>query len=184
MYEESTAIPFIIAGPDIVAGAVVDEPVTLVDCYRSILEAVGCPVPAEDEALPSQSIWQIARGARPARTILSEYHAAASVTGSFMIRHGRWKYVHHAGMVPELFDLMADPGETVDLAGRPDMAGVLAECEARLRLICDPDAVNAQAFTDQRKKIAEYGGRQAIIDRGDYSYTPAPGEMPVLVVKP
>ena len=99
-----------------------------------------------------------------------------------MIRHGRWKYIHHVGFRPELFDLESDPGETTDLAERPDMAAVLAECEARLRAICDPDAVNAKAFADQRALIASYGGREAVIARGDYSYTPAPGEKPVLVV--
>ena len=45
------------------------------------------------------------RRAARSRTVLSEYHAVASVTGSFMIRHGRWKYIHHVGYRPELFDL-------------------------------------------------------------------------------
>ena len=31
--------------------------------------------------------------------------------------------------------------------------------------------------------IAEHGGRDAILARGDFSYTPAPGETPVLVVE-
>ena len=184
MYEESAAVPFIAAGPAIEAGKVVDTPISLVDCYRSILEAVGCPDLPEESGLPSRSVWSIASGARPDRNVLSEYHAAASVTGTFMIRHGRWKYIHHVGFRPELFDLEADPGETEDLAERPGMAQVLAECEARLRAICDPDLVNAQAFADQRRLIAANGGREAVISRGDYSYTPAPGEKPVLVVKP
>jgi choline-sulfatase len=184
MYEESAAVPFITAGPHIEAGKVVDTPISLVDCYRTILEAVGCPASPEDAGLPSQSLWTIASGARPDRNVLSEYHAAASVTGTFMIRHGRWKYIHHVGFRPELFDLEADPGETEDLAERPGMEQVLAECEARLRMICDPDLVNAQAFADQRRLIAAHGGREAVINRGDYSYTPAPGEKPVLVVKP
>ena len=129
-------------------------------------------------ALPSHSLWDIAAGARPDRTVLSEYHAVASITGSFMIRHGRWKYIHHVGYRPELFDLESDPGETTDLAERPDMAPVLAECEAALLRICDPEAVSAEAFADQRRRIAEHGGREAIIARGDYGYTPAPGEKP------
>ena len=183
MYEESAAVPLIVAGPGVPAGAVVATPVSLVDGHRSILEAVGCPLAAEDEALPSRSLWAIAAGQRPERTVLSEYHAAGSITGSFMIRHGRWKYVHHVGFRSELFDLEADPGETTDLAERPDLASVLAECEARLRALCDPAAVNAEAFADQRRRIAEHGGRNAILARGDYSYTPAPGEKPVLVVE-
>jgi choline-sulfatase len=115
--------------------------------------------------------------------VLSEYHAAGSITGSFMIRYGRWKYIHHVGFRPELYDLEADHGETTDLAERSAVAPVLAECEARLRALCDPAAVNAEAFADQRRRIAAHGGRDAILARGDFSYTPAPGEKPVLVVE-
>jgi choline-sulfatase len=182
MYDESAAIPLIMAGPGIAQGAVVETPVSLIDCYRTAMEAVGCPVPPADEALPSRSLFKIADGNRPARAVLSEYHAAGSITGSFMIRHGRWKYVHHVGFRPELFDLAADPGETRDLAEQPAMASALEECEAVLRAICNPEAVSAEAFADQRRRIALHGGADAIKARGDYSYTPAPGEKPVLVV--
>jgi choline-sulfatase len=178
MYEESAAIPLIMAGAGVSPGAVVGTPASLVDCYRTVLEAVGCPVLKDDLALPSQSLWEIAAGAHPDRNVLSEYHAVASITGAFMIRHFRWKYIHHVGYRPELFDLESDPGETTDLAERPDMASVLTECEAALLRICDPAAVSAEAFGDQRRRIAEHGGRDAIIARGDYGYTPAPGEKP------
>src|SRR5260370_36282526 len=103
--------------------------------------------------LPSRSIWPLIAGERRDRTVLSEYHAAASITGSFMIRHGRWKYTYYVGYPPELFDLERDPGETTDLAAEPALAGVLQDCEARLRSICDPEAVNARAFSDQEERI-------------------------------
>jgi choline-sulfatase len=183
MFDESAAIPLVLAGPDVAAGATVDTPVSLIDCYRSAIEAVGCPVSRGDLGLPSRSLWAIAQGEEPCRNVLSEYHAAGSITGSFMIRHGRWKYVYHVGYRPELYDMEADPGETTDLAERAEMASVLAECEAELRRICDPEAVNAEAFADQRRLIAQHGGVDAILSRGDFSYTPAPGEKPVLVSK-
>jgi len=178
MYEESAAVPFIVAGPDVPAGQVVDAPISLVDLYRSILECAGARAPVEDKALPSRSIWPLLAGERPDRTILSEYHAAASITGSFMIRHGRWKYTYYVGYRPQLFDLERDLGETTDLAPDPRFTEVLKECEARLRAICDPEAVNARAFRDQAKRIAEHGGADAILRRGDFGYTPAPGEKP------
>ncbi len=176
MYDESVAVPFIASGPDIPAGRTVDTPVSLIDLYRTILDGAGVPPAPEDAGLPSRSIWPIIAGERPDRDILSEYHAAGSCTGMFMLRHGRWKYIHHAGHRPELFDLEADPGETRDLAKDPAHAGVLALCEARLRAMLDPEAVNAQAFADQRRTMEENGGREAILARGDFGYTPAPGE--------
>ena len=183
MYEELAAIPMILAGTGVAPGAVVNTPVSLVDCYRTVLDAVGCPVSDDDKARPSHSLWDIAAGARPHRTVLSEYHAVASITGSFMIRHGRWKYVHHVGYRPELFDLESDLGETTDLAERSEMASVLAECKAALSRICDPEAVSAEAFADQHRRIASYGGREAIMARGDYGYTPAPGEKPAFATR-
>jgi choline-sulfatase len=181
MYEESVAVPLVMAGADIPAGQVVETPVSLVDCYRTVLETVGCPVSEDDLALPSRSLWEVLAGRVPDRNVLSEYHAAGSITGTFMIRHGRWKYIHHVGFRPELYDLEADPGETTDLAERPDTAPVLAECRAALLRICDPDAVTTEAFADQRRRIALHGGRDAVMQRGDYGYTP--GEEPARVVR-
>jgi choline-sulfatase len=48
--------------------------------------------------------------------VFSEYHAFASITGFFMVRFDRWKYVHYQDYRPQLYDLEADPGETRDLA--------------------------------------------------------------------
>jgi choline-sulfatase len=169
MYEESVAVPLVMAGVGIPPGLVVDTPVSLVDCYRTVLEAAGCPLPHADQ--------------RPDRNVLAEYHAAGSITGTFMVRHGRWKYIYHVGFRPELYDLEDDPGETTDLAERPDMASVLAECRGALLRICDPEVVSAEAFADQRRRIALNGGRDAVVQRGDYGYTPVPGEKPARVVK-
>ncbi|HEX2885195.1 sulfatase-like hydrolase/transferase [Vineibacter terrae] len=176
MYEESAAVPFIAAGPDIAPGRVVPAPVSLIDVYRSALECVGTAAPVPDRDLPSRSIWPLIEGADAPRVILSEYHAAASVAGTFMVRRGRWKYVYHAGYRPELFDLRADPGETTDLATDPAYVGALDTCERALRDICDPDQVDARAFADQAARIAQHGGVEAIMKRGDFGHTPPPGE--------
>jgi choline-sulfatase len=110
---------------------------------------------------------------------LSESHAAGAATGTFMIRKGPFKYVYYAGMPPQLFDLDTDPQETRDLAREPGYQGLVADCEAALRRVVDPDAADALAKADQGAHIAAMGGREAIIARGSFGYSPTPGTKPV-----
>ena len=76
----------------------------------------------------------------------------------------------------------ADPDELCDLAEDPAYATVLAELEAELRTLLDPEAVDARAKADQREKIEEFGGREAVLARGTFTNSPAPGETPIFIV--
>jgi choline-sulfatase len=97
------------------------------------------------------------------------------MTGAYMIRHGKYKYIHYAGLPPMLFDLAADPHERSDLGRDPAAAAVVRECEAALRKVVDPDAADRLAKSDQSAKIAEVGGKDAILKRGTFRYSPPPG---------
>ena len=70
---------------------------------------------------------------------------AGAMTGAYMIRHGQYKYIHYAGLPPMLFDLAADPHERSDLGRAPASAAIVRECEAALRAMVDPDAVDRLA---------------------------------------
>jgi choline-sulfatase len=179
MYEDSVGIPMLMADPDIPAGFVCQEPVSLVDGFPTILDSTGVPRMAADAGLPGASLFDVIRGHTGPRTVFSEYHASGSVTGAFMVRRGRYKLIHYAGMPPQLFDLAADPWEANDLAGDPGFSGVLAACEADLRAIADPEAIDARARRDQRARIDAFGGREAVLARGTFGHSPVPRETPV-----
>ena len=51
---------------------------------------------------------------------------------AMMIRTESWKYVYSPGERDELFDLVADPREIVNLADDPQYASVVAELRERL----------------------------------------------------
>lgn len=178
MYEESAAIPLIVAGPGIEAGKVVQTPASLVDLYPSVLEAVGVAASDSHRSLPGRSLWQAARGDDRERTVFSEYHAVGARNAIFMLRSGRYKYVHYVGDPPQLFDLERDPEERHDLAGSSEHRGELEALEAELRSLLDPEATDARAKEDQRAKVAAFGGREAVIARGTFDNSPAPGEEP------
>ena len=176
LYEDSTAVPLIMAGPSVSEGKRVSAPVSLVDIYPTIIECTGEEDAPDEAPKPGTSLLSVAAGDVPERTVLSEYHASGSITGEFMLRVGRWKYHYYVGYEPQLFDLETDPHETVDLAADPEHAETLAMCEVELRKVVDPEAANDLAFQDQAAKIEALGGLDVISQRQEHGYTPAPGQ--------
>ena len=174
MYEEIAGVPWLLAGAGVPAGARCDTPVSHVDAFPTILELAGEEMPA---GYPGFSLREIAKGSKPERTVLSEYHGMGSSTGAFAIRNGRWKYVHYAKFAPQLFDLERDPEETEDLAADRAHAAALEECRRKLYAILDPEEVDRRARARQAELLAANGGREAVIKRGDFGFTPAPGTM-------
>ena len=167
----------ILAGPGIAggtaAGRTVDTPVSLVDVFPTVLDATGAPAPSAP--LPGRSLLEVAAAPEdPDRPVLSEYHDGGSVTGAFMLRRGGWKLVHHEGFAPQLFDLSGDPDERCDLAADGAAADVLGAMQAGLRAMVDPAAANAQAFADQRARLDELGGADAVraMHGYDFGYSP------------
>lgn len=174
MYEESAAIPLIMAGPEIKQG-VSETPVSLVDLSATITDHFGEVL---DDA-PGRSLYDIANEADdPEREVFSEYHAAGAVTGAFMLRKGRWKLIYYVGFEPELFDLEADPEEMTNRAADPACAEVIADLKDRLYAICDPELTDANAHADQAAMIASYGGREAALKLGAPAATPPPEVSP------
>lgn len=169
MHEDAVAIPMILAGPDVPSGGVIDTPVSLVDCYPTIVEGVGETLSAEEKALPGTSLFKIAEGEQPKRWIISEYHDGGMSTGIFMLVKDPWKFIYYPGHRPQLFNLCDDPMEDLDLAGDPAHASALRECEAALREVLDPDAVNDDVFAKQGRIIEDFGGydRVAAMEESD-----------------
>jgi choline-sulfatase len=175
MFEEAAAVPLIMAGEGIASGQVIKTSVSHVDVYPTILDAVGNHEDSLRQGFPGTSLMDIAQGAQPERNVLVEYHGMGSATGAFMIRHGQYKYVHYVGYPSQLFDLQSDPEELIDLAVNPAYSHVLEDCRKRLYKICDPEEVDSRAKARQAELLAQNGGRDAVVARGDLGFTPVPG---------
>ncbi len=174
MYQESTAIPMLMTGPDVPSG-VCATPVDLLDLYPTILEGVAVEPMPEMNDRPGKSLFTLGHAEDDIeRAVFSEYHAVGSNSGGYMLRKGRWKFHYYVGFRPELFDLETDPEEMVDLAQDPAHADTLARMEAELRKICDPEAVDQLAKSDQAELIAKHGGREKALLVGAPGATPPP----------
>ena len=172
MYEESSGVPLVMAGPGVAAGQRCATPVSLVDVYPTVVESACGALDARERALPGANLITLAREQPADRVVFSELHDDGSMTGEFMVRLGNWKLVHYVGYPPQLFDLAADPFEELDLAGRPETADVQSRLYDELHGIVDPDAVNRLAFADQQARIESLGGVEAILSRPDFNFTP------------
>ena len=171
MYEEASAIPLIAAGPGMPEAARCDAPASHVDLHQTIHDLKATDA---DRKLSGIALQDLFRGGYEERGVLSEYHETGAITGMFMLRWRNWKYIAYPGYPPQLFDLAADPIEADDLVSDPAHADTVKACDAKLREIVDPDDVNARCFTDQARKIAALGGREAALDDGSHAYTPMP----------
>ena len=191
MYDEACAVPLIIAGPDInptvdinnaadnnntANAAVCDTPVSLLDLSVTIAEHFNTEIAANQQHghIRGDNLLDIAAGKHKERMVFSEYHAAGAVSGAFMIRTQRWKYIYYVGFEPELFDLQNDPEELTNLAADAACADIKASLHKALTDIGDPETIDSLAHQDQADIIAAYGGRDKAFGLGASAATPPP----------
>jgi len=180
MFEESAGVPMILKGPNLPKSKKIKTPVSLVDIFPTVVDSLNLSPNSRDIDLPGKSLLKIAQETDDyERVVLSEYHAAASPVGAFMLRKGKYKYVYFAeGYDPQLFNLEEDPYEQNDLFSNENFKDILNSFYDNLLKICDPEAVNKRAKKEQNDKILKHGGIEAIKQRGDFGYSPAPGQTP------
>jgi choline-sulfatase len=134
LWERSTRVPLIFAGPGVPAGQGTTQPAELLDIYPTLIELCGL-TPRDDLeglSLVPQIKDPAARRDRPAITSHNQ--------GNHGIRSERWRYIRYADNSEELYDIQNDPNEWTNLAGDPQHAAVLAEHRRWLPEIDRPPA--------------------------------------------
>ena len=148
-YEGSVGVPLIVRGPGIAAGRTVENPVSLVDMYPTIMEMAGLDTPKE---LPGESWLPLARvdGSPSQRRqyVFSEFHGNFFHHAWYMLVKDGYKYTYYVNDRPTLFDLRNDPTENVDLATDETFGPILKDFETLLRTIVDPETVDREAKKD------------------------------------
>ncbi len=153
MYEISLRVPLIIAGPGITAQTL-DHYVDHCDTFHTICQLAGVELPADSYA--GASYAELLRGEQIQwdDTRYGEYGDLR------MIRDRRWKLILRYPKGPhELFDLSADPAETVNCYARePDIVGAY---QARLDAFYADHEVEALSGLNVKRLPKHNGGSEA-----------------------
>jgi len=121
LWEESTRVPLLFAGPGIEPGEDCAAPASLIDIYPTLVELCGLPENAHLEGLSLVPQLRDPAESRERPAITSSYF------GNHAIRTRDWRLIAYGDGATELYDHRDDPGELRNLAGDPAYAETLEE---------------------------------------------------------
>lgn len=120
LWERTSNVPFIWAGPGIARGATVDTTVSLLDTYPTLIELCGLPVNAGNEGVSLASVLKTP-GSATDRSVIQCNH------DSFALINQQWRYTRYGNGEEELYNISKDPGEHDNLVHNPEYADVITE---------------------------------------------------------
>jgi arylsulfatase A-like enzyme len=120
LWERSTHVPLIFAGPGIAHGRCT-HPAELLDLYPTLCELTGAPIPegVEGHSLMPQLKDPIAPREWPAITTHGQ--------NNHTVRTDRYRYIRYADGSEEFYDMQSDPNEWTNLAKDPKCADLIQQ---------------------------------------------------------
>jgi choline-sulfatase len=161
-FEWAARVPLIIAAPERFAPGHpgrVEQNVSLLDLYPSLVELAGAEAPEPAETVPAEplggrSLLPLMDGRSEGwpDTVLGEYLGEGAAGPLVMVRRGAHKYVAGEASPPQLFDLGRDPQELTDLAGEPAQGALARAFAEAVAARWDLEALRRQVIASQRRR--------------------------------
>jgi choline-sulfatase len=151
-FEGSARIPLVVHAPARFRASRVATPVSLVDVLPTIIELSGGSVADAVEPLAGRSLLPLCQGETEERTVVGEYAAEGACAPIVMLRRGTLKFVHCPADPDQMYDLAADPGERVNLAGQPAWAAAVAEFRNEITQRWDLARFHDDVLRDQARR--------------------------------
>jgi arylsulfatase A-like enzyme len=159
LWERSTRVPLIWAGPGIAVNARSKRTVELLDIYPTLADLCGL---AKPDILEGHSLVPQLKNANAPR----EWPAITSHNqGNHTIRTEQWRYIHYADGSEELYDMVKDPNEWTNLAADPKLKSVKSDLARWLPKVDRPLAPNSAARTlsyDPATREAVWEGKKIV----------------------
>lgn len=128
VFEHSTHVPLIVAGPGVGAGGAADSFTYLHDLFPTLADVAGATVPPGLDGSSLRPVWEAkASGTRDSVFLAFMQEQRA-------VRDDRWKLIAYPALGHlQLFDLQDDPFETRNLIEHPAHAGQVRRLQALMR---------------------------------------------------
>jgi arylsulfatase A-like enzyme len=121
LWERSTRVPLLFAGPGVAKGSRCNQPAELLDLYPTLVDLCGL---TKRDDLEGHSLVPQLRDPAAAR----EWPAITSHNqGNHAVRSERWRYIRYADGSEELYDMRSDPHEWTNLSADLQYGNVIAE---------------------------------------------------------
>ena len=159
LWERSTRVPLIWAGPGVTGGARCSRPVELLDVFPTLLELTGQPARPDLEGHSLVPQLREASAPRPWPAITTHNQ------GNHSIRTERWRYIRYADGTEELYDEQNDPNEWTNLAADPKTAAIRQDLKRWLPKLDRPMVPGSRSRVlsyDPATKQAVWEGRKII----------------------
>ena len=160
-FEPSARVPLVMAGPGVATG-VATNACSLVDILPTLLDTGGGSEDMLGAPVDGRSLMPLARGeADLMDEAIGEYCAEMTGHPVFMIRRGTLKYVHCDPDPPQLYDVVADPEERVNLADDPAYAEAARAFALDVTERWNSEALRADVIATQKSRRALHAAMEA-----------------------
>jgi len=169
LWERTSNVPFIWAGPGITQGERPDATVSLIDIYPTLVDLCGLPQPHQPLEGESQArVLAKPRSAKDRNVLLPHVNP-----GEYAIINRDWRYIRYGNDGEELYKLSSDPNEWHNLADDPAFAAKKTE----MRKHAPVSFASPSPKLNPRKDLV-IDGETFHWEKGKGNYSPPPKYLP------
>ena len=152
-FEGACRVPLVVHAPARFPARRIAASVSLADLLPTLLDvATDGAEPGLATPIDGHSLYPHLTGGEGHDEVIGEYLAEGAGAPIVMIRRGRWKFVHCPEDPDQLYDLAADPGERINLAGDAEQNERVRAFRDEVTRRWDLAALDAAVRESQRRR--------------------------------
>jgi len=169
LWERTSNVPFIWAGPGVAKNVKTDATASLIDIYPTFVEMCDLPKPYQPLEGHSLATTLSEPMAAKDRTVFLPY----TTPGEYAVINRDWRYIHYGDDGEELYNVRQDPNEWYNLASNSKYDGI----KAHLKKQAPKKFAPPEQKLNSRKDLV-IDGETFRWEKGQGNYSPLPKYLP------